>query len=350
MSNKPIIDNFMISTYGMTSFCYLVVGGLMALLFAYSGMAGSVPSMASLQKQVQQVALASTAATVALVSDGGETGSGVIVSPQGLILTAAHVVGGDEMMRVVFADGRVVKGRVLGANFTRDAAMVQIMGGGTYPYVELGESDALHVGDFVVALGHSKGFDPERRAPIRMGRLCTDGRQRFLISECTLIGGDSGGPLFDLSGKLVGIHSSIGPMLKINNHVPVSVFRKDWDKLLSGRHWGQLGLHPMADPESAVLGFAMMDVLGVDGVVVEDVVVNSPADEAGIRPGDVITHMDNRGLRSMRDMLRELGRHRPGETVPVVVLRKGTAYKANLTFGRRGDLMSGLKQTEQTQG
>ena len=139
-------------------------------------------------------------------------------------------------------------------------------------------------------------------------------------------------------------------MLKINNHVPVSVFRRDWDKLLSGRHWGQLGLHPMADPESPVLGFAMMDVLGVDGVVVEDVVVNSPADTAGIKPGDVITHMASRSLRSVRDMLRELGRHRPGETVPVVVVRKGTAYKADLTFGRRGDLMSGLKYQEQTQG
>ena len=94
----------------------------------------------------------------------------------------------------------------------------------------------------------------------------------------------------------------------------------------------------------------LMDVLGVDGVVVEDVVVNSPADTAGIQPGDVITHMDSRSLRSVRDMLRELGRHRPGETVPLVVVRKGTAYKADLTFGRRGDLMSGLKYQEQTQG
>ena len=267
MSYHTIIGNFMISAFRMTSFYYLVVGGLMSLFLGGMSLAGNVSSMADLQKHVHQVASRVTAATVALVSDGGETGSGVIVTPQGLILTAAHVVGGDEIMRVVFADGRVVKGRVLGANFTRDAAMVQIMDGGNYPHVELGESDGLHVGDFVVALGHSKGFDPERRAPIRMGRLCTDGKQRFLISECTLIGGDSGGPLFDLSGKLVGIHSSIGPMLKINNHVPVSVFRRDWDKLLSGRHWGQLGLHPMADPESPVLGFAMMDVLGVDGVV-----------------------------------------------------------------------------------
>ena len=136
----------------MTSFRYLVVGGLVSLLLGGAGLAGNVSSMADLQKHVHKVASSVTAATVALVSDGGETGSGVIVTPQGLILTAAHVVGGDEIMRVVFADGRVVKGRVLGANFTRDAAMVQIMDGGNYPHVELGESDGLHVGDFVVAL------------------------------------------------------------------------------------------------------------------------------------------------------------------------------------------------------
>ena len=130
----------------MTSFCCLVVGGLVSLLSGGASLAGNVSSMADLQKHVHEVASRVTAATVALVSDGGETGSGVIVSPQGLILTAAHVVGGDEIMRVVFADGRVVKGRVLGANFTRDAAMVQIMDGGNYPHVELGESDGLHVG------------------------------------------------------------------------------------------------------------------------------------------------------------------------------------------------------------
>ena len=142
-------------------------------------LAGNVSSMADLQKHVHEVASRVTAATVALVSDGGETGSGVIVSPRGLILTAAHVVGGDEIMRVVFADGRVVKGRVLGANFTRDAAMVQIMDGGNYPHVELGNPTVFMWG-FCGGSGPFQGFDPERRAPIRMGRLCTDGKQRFL--------------------------------------------------------------------------------------------------------------------------------------------------------------------------
>ena len=97
----------------MASFYYLVVGGLLSLLFVGSGIAETVPAMANLQKQIQQVAQSATAATVALVSDGGETGSGVIVSPQGLILTAAHVVGGDEMMRVVFSDGRLAKALIL---------------------------------------------------------------------------------------------------------------------------------------------------------------------------------------------------------------------------------------------
>jgi serine protease Do len=149
--------------------------------------------------------------------------------------------------------------------------------------------------------------------------------------------------LFDLNGRLVGIHSSIGNRLDINNHVPISVFLKDWEALLAGRQWGQLGIHPMADPESPILGFSMMEVLGVDGIVVEDVIENSPADQAGIRVGDVVTFMDNRSLNNVRDMLRELGRHRPGETVNLVVVRKGVSYRAELTFGRRGDLISGSK-------
>ncbi len=327
----------MIQKLAMKGFCWLMAGWL--VLLCGHVYAANADSMAELQRSVKAVSAKVGSATVALVAEGGETGSGVIVSADGLILTAAHVVGGEDVMLVVFPDGRVEKGRVLGANFTRDAAMVQILKEGKYPHVELGDSDALNVGDFTVALGHSKGFDPERPAPVRLGRLCTDGKQRFLITECTLIGGDSGGPLFDLRGKLVGIHSSIGPALKLNNHVPVSVFKRDWKKLLAGQHWGQLGLHPMADPESPVLGFAMTEAMGVPGVLVEDVVVASPADAAGIRPGDVVTHMDGRVLRSVRDLLRELGRFRPGDTVTLIVQRKGASYTSKLTFGRRGDML-----------
>lgn len=325
-------------TFHFTHLLPILFFGLFAVP-AWCASTETLTDLKELQTEVHQVEQAVTPATVALISDRGDTGSGVIVSRDGLVLTAAHVVQGDEVMRVIFPDGRMGKARVLGANYTRDAAMVQIESGGKFPFVELGNSDSIHVGDFVVALGHSKGFDPGRRAPIRLGRMNTDGKQRFMISECTLIGGDSGGPLFDIKGKLVGIHSSIGPLLKVNNHVPINAFKQDWDKLLKGEQWGILGLHPMADPDTPVLGFSMAYARGVDGVIVDGIVADSPADKAGLQLGDLVTHLGQRRINNPRDMLRELGRHQPGESIDLVVIRQGTTYKAPLKLGRRGDLM-----------
>lgn len=315
--------------------------GLLAVLagLVWSGHADQdmLERLRAIEVETKEVVKKDSPATVALFSQTGDTGSGVIVSKDGLILTAAHVVEGADRMRVVFADGSEADARVLGANYSRDAAMVRLEGKGPWPYVELGDSDSLKAGDFVVALGHAKGFDPTRRAPVRLGRLHTDGRQRFMISECTLIGGDSGGPLFDLKGRLVGIHSSIGPLLRINNHVPVSVFKADWERLLHGEHWGQLGMNPMADPDTAALGCTLGQVLGVEGAVVVDVVVGSAADTAGLQPGDVITSIDGRVLENPRDLFRELGRFRPGDKVELVVYRRGEPYKAAAQLSRRGD-------------
>lgn len=315
--------------------------GLFAVLgsLAWSGHAGQamLDQLKTMEIQTKEVINKDSPATVALYSQTGDTGSGVIVSKDGLILTAAHVVEGADRMRVIFSDGSEADARVLGANYSRDAAMVKIEGKGPWPYVELGDSDSLKAGDFVVALGHAKGFDPTRRAPVRFGRLHTDGKQRFMISECTLIGGDSGGPLFDLNGRLVGIHSSIGPLLRINNHVPVSVFKADWERLLHSEHWGQLGINPMADPEMPAMGCTFGQVFGVEGAVVADVVVGSPADQAGLQAGDVITSMGGRVLENPRDLFRELGRFRPGEKVELIVYRRGEPYKAMVQFSRRGD-------------
>lgn len=312
---------------------------VMALLSCLSASAGdTVPSLKELNRQVKAVNGKCTPATVALVSARGTTGSGVIVSPGGLILTAAHVVQGVDEMVVIFPNGKTEKGQVLGANYTRDAAMVKIIGEGPWPHVSIGDSDKLHVGDYVVALGHSKGFDPNRRPPIRFGRLLADGKQRFMMSECTLIGGDSGGPLFNLKGELVGIHSSIGPNVVINNHVPASVFMKDWRRLSEGDQWGSLGMNPMADPENPVLGFAMLGTRPQVGVVVEGVVPGSPADRAGLLPGDLITHLSERNVQSPRGLVRELERYKPGDKAELTLVREGKQYKVPVTFGRLGDL------------
>lgn len=315
---------------------FAVLTGVFAVLGCALGADDVLGELKQIEAKTKRVVEMDTAPTVAIFTNGGATGSGVVVSRDGLILTAAHVVEGERMVTVVTPDGKERVAKVLGANYTRDAAMVKLTDKGPWPCVELGDSDGLKVGDFVVALGHSKGFDPLRRAPVRLGRLETDGKQRFLISECTLIGGDSGGPLFDLDGKLIGIHSSIGALSRINNHVPVSVFKSDWQKLLSGQQWGMLGLNPMADPESPAFGCELFEIEGIGGVVVGDVVAGSPADKAGLQPGDLIVRMSERSIETRHDMIRELGRHKPGEEAEIVVVRRGQPYKAKIVFVRLG--------------
>src|SRR5690606_1630477 len=132
---------------------------------------------------------------------------------------------------VVFPDGKQVSGEVVGANFSKDIVMVRITDEGEWPFVERGAPRQLPAGGWVVALGHSAGFDPGRTPPVRFGRVVSKGPGNYLTTDCTLIGGDSGGPLFDLEGKLVGINSSIGRSVQNNNHAGIDGFTEDWERL-----------------------------------------------------------------------------------------------------------------------
>jgi serine protease Do len=292
-----------------------------------------------LEARVTDVSAKVLPATVALLSDRtGASGSGVITSPDGLILTAAHVIQGAESVLVVFPDGKQVQGRVLGANYSKDIAMVKIEDPGDWPSVTLGASKGLNAGDWVVALGHSAGFDPARTPPVRFGRLISKGPGYFITTDCTLIGGDSGGPLFDLNGKLIGIHSSIGQSLANNNHAGIDGFREDWDRLLAGETWGALSLNPFANPEMPVLGIGMAMMRGVRGVIVESVVANSPAAAAGVRPGDVIRQLDGNPVRDGGELLQLLAKRQAGETVKLGVQRDRGNLETDVMLKRRSEL------------
>ena len=294
-----------------------------------------------LEACVTDVAAKVLPATVALLSDRtGASGSGVITSPDGLILTAAHVIQGAETILVVFPDGKQVQGKVLGANYSKDIAMVKIQDPGEWPHVTLGTSKNLGAGDWAVALGHSAGFDPARTPPVRFGRVISTGPGYFLTTDSTLIGGDSGGPLFDLTGKLVGIHSSIGQSLSNNNHAGIDGFQEDWDRLLAGENWGSLSLNPFANPEMPVLGIGMAMMRGVRGVIVESVVPGSPAAAAGVRPGDVIRQLDEDAVRDGRELLQLLAKRQAGETVKLGVERDRRSIEADVMLKRRSDLFA----------
>jgi serine protease Do len=299
----------------------------------------SLEDLARIEKKVEDVSKNVMPATVALLAeDTGASGSGVITSADGLILTAAHVVQGAEELLVVFPDGLQVPGKVLGANYSKDIAMVQISKPGPWPFVELGASKPLEAGDWVIALGHSAGFNAARTPPVRFGRVVSKGPGNFLTTDCTLIGGDSGGPLFDLDGKLIGINSSIGVSLTNNNHAGVDGFRQDWDRLLAGEAWGQLQMNPFANPEMPVLGIGAGDGRGIRGVVVGVVSPGSPAAAAGVRVGDLIQAIDGKPIRNFKELTVVLAKRDVGDRIKLQVKRDTRTSELDVTLARRGDL------------
>ncbi|MCH2062799.1 MAG: S1C family serine protease [Roseibacillus sp.] len=294
-----------------------------------------------LQSKVEQITGKGLPATVSLFSEKSESsGSGVIISREGLILTAGHVVDGLEEVTVVFPDGKQARGKVLGSNRSKDAAMVKLQpeGGAEWPFVELGDSKSVKVGDFVVSLGHAGGYDALRTPPVRFGRVVALNPLGFIGTDCALIGGDSGGPLFDLEGKVIGIHSSIGASLMSNNHTGVQNFMADWARLEKGETWGRLTMNPLMNPDRPVIGFNVAGAVS-GGVQLAEVYPDSPADVAGMRRGDVVVSIDGQQVRSLRELQGILSGHEPGNEVELAFTRRGESMTSKVKLARLADVM-----------
>ena len=292
--------------------------------------------LVQLQSKVEAVVKQTMPATVALISEKtGAAGSGVITTAEGLVLTAAHVVQGADEMLVIFPDGEQVRGKVLGANYSKDIAMLQIVDKGRWPFAGMGGSKSLTAGDWVVALGHSAGFDAARTPPVRFGRVVSKGPGNFFTTDCTLIGGDSGGPIFDLEGKIIGINSSIGVSLTNNNHAGIDGFKEDWDRILAGEAWGKLSMNPFANPEMPVLGIGMGEPRGMKGVPVASVVPESPSAAAGVRVGDVIKALDGSPVPDASKLLQVLAKRRPGDKVKLGLSRERKSLEVEVVLSSR---------------
>lgn len=311
----------------------------LTLFFCTAGIASaqiSTKELKDMQTQVRDLVEQAIPATVSLRADGG-AGSGVIVNKEGTILSAQHVTGLASEMNVVFPDGKTVTAKVLGGNVGRDISMLQIEDEapeGGWPFVKIGDSDEIEVATIVVALGHPGGYDVRRTPPVRIGRAYIVNPKRHIVSDCTLIGGDSGGPLFNLKGELVGIHSSIGQNLGQNNHVPVNVATDNWDRMVDGETWGR---DFNDNPDTPVMG-AQLDQESNDGVGVIFVVPNSPAEKAGLQAEDKIIRFGGRRVDTYIQLTRILGTKKPGDEVRVVVQRGDDEETLTIKLARRGDL------------
>lgn len=181
-------------------------------------------------------------------SGKASSGSGTIISPIGLILTAAHVVRDADQVDIRLADGKQYKARVLGCDNEQDVALALLSEPGPYPYLTLEDKNDPAVGDTVVSLGYPGGFDPSRPAPVRMGHVLDFDKARGIRTDCVVSGGDSGGPLLNLDGRVIGAHSVISNSTDLNIAASVHALDGDWEKLARGERFGTSPYHKDSAP------------------------------------------------------------------------------------------------------
>lgn len=273
------------------------------------------------------------AATVCIEIDEG-FGTGVIVSPDGLILTAAHVsTGVRKKVTVILEDGTRHKAETLGLVSDTDAAMIRITDEGSWPFVEMDRADSLRLGDWVFALGHPGGFDKDRGLVVRLGRMVRIANSTFQ-SDCILLGGDSGGPLFDLSGRLVGINSRIGGETQANMHVRMSEFIANWDGMMNGEFIGDGPYAKRPVKGSGFLGLAT-DARPEGGLKVTKVGKKTPAESAGLKEGDVILKLNGTELARREDLQNLLKEMAAGDEIALDLIRDGKNETLTLKLGER---------------
>lgn len=289
-----------------------------------------IETLLSIQGNVQKLLPQVRPALVAIQTGGG-TASGVIISPTGLILTAAHVVGKPGRdIRVVLEDGSTTTAKSLGLDQATDAALAQLKDRGKpWPSVNLSrEVVKAQPGEWCFALGHPGGFDKARGAVLRVGKIIKQ-TANSLHSDCVLMGGDSGGPLFNLAGEVIGIHSQIWEGRDQNVHVSMAPFLRSWDAMQASqviKVWG-VGA-------GGYLGVAtrMTDEVELE---VADVIDGSPAHQAGVRVGDVILELNGDAMTDQQQFTAAIKSKAAGDTVKLKLRSEAKERHLPVTLTQR---------------
>ena len=280
-----------------------------------------------IQSRLEELLPNAEAATVAIIGRGA--GSGVIVSPEGLVFTAAHMIRrAGESIDIRLSDGRTVSAKTLGALRFTDAGMAQIEEEGPWPFVPVAEMNAVR-GEWCFALGHPGGFDKARGQVVRVGRVISiRNRSSSIRTDCKIISGDSGGPLFNLNGELIGIHSRIAEDSDENFHVAAHVYQENREKLLAGTVFprrtrpagGFLGVHTQRHSE---------------GIEVLEIVEESAAAKGELVAGDIILSVEGNSINDTDEFAAAISSYRPGEMVQLSLRRKGTVIEREIRLGAR---------------
>jgi serine protease Do len=275
-------------------------------------------------------------------------GSGFIISAEGYILTNAHVVDAADEILVRLTDKREFKAKVIGADKRTDVALIKIDAKGL-PSVTLGDPGTLRVGEWVVAIGSPFGFDNSVTAGIvsAKGRsLPQENYVPFIQTDVAVNPGNSGGPLFNMKGEVIGINSQIysrsGGFMGISFAIPIDVAMDIQNQLKAkGKvSRGRIGVVIQEVTKELSESFGLSKP---QGAAVNAVEKGGPADKAGIEPGDVILKFDGKSVTNSADLPRIVGSTRPGSKVQVQVWRKGSPKEISLVVAETPEEKTSLR-------
>ncbi|PRD80655.1 2-alkenal reductase [Burkholderia multivorans] len=268
-------------------------------------------------------------------------GSGVIVSPEGYILTNQHVVDGADQIEVALADGRTATAKVIGSDPETDLAVLKI-NMTNLPTITLGRSDQARVGDVVLAIGNPFGVGQT----VTMGIISALGRnhlgintfENFIQTDAPINPGNSGGALVDVNGNLLGINTAIysrsGGSLGIGFAIPVSTARTVLESIITTgsvtRGW--IGVEPQDVTPEIAESFGLQQK---SGAIVAGVLQGGPADKAGIKPGDILVTVNGEDITDTTKLLNVVAQIKPGTSTKVHVVRKGKQFDVNVVIGKR---------------
>ncbi|MBI3903060.1 MAG: Do family serine endopeptidase [Nitrosomonadales bacterium] len=270
-------------------------------------------------------------------------GSGVIVSHEGYILTNHHVVEAADQIEVALPDGRNATGHIIGSDPDTDLAVIKIdLPGGNIPAITFGHADQAQVGDIVLAVGNPFGVGQTVTmgivSALKRNHLGLNTFENFIQTDAAINPGNSGGALVDVDGNLIGINSAIyspnGGSLGIGFAIPVSTAKKIMEQIIQNgsvtRGWVGVAVQELT-PELAE-SFKLGDV---QGVLISEVVRNSPADQAGIKAGDILTSVDGKPLTDSNSMLETVSALPPGKVAVLKLLRNQREVVVQVKVGKR---------------
>ncbi|MBI2870493.1 MAG: Do family serine endopeptidase [Candidatus Omnitrophica bacterium] len=290
-------------------------------------------------------------------------GSGVIIDEQGFILTNYHVVEGADEVTVRLPDGREFKGEIRGTDRRSDLAVVKV-NASKLPVAPLGNSDKIRIGDWAIAIGNPFGFLNDPQPSMTVGVVSALNRAlpqyqegdryygNLIQTDAAINRGNSGGPLVNAKGEVVGINTAIfatpgGGYIGAGFAIPINRAKEVLSELVAGKQvlYGWLGVNVQDIDQNFAEYFKLADT---DGVLVARVHPASPAEQGGLREGDIIRFYDGDKVVDTTGLIQRVGRTTPGRTVSVVVIREGQNLPLQILIEPRPSQQAAVEQEPET--